>query len=160
MKRLLPLLLAILLVLTSCGTTKQEVELTADNLSEYLEFTPRFENVTVNEYNGTSYQNRFYYADFIFEYYAIRGGSFNGVEIKIEITFPDRWFVDNTWDENGCLAEKIVTTIKLPATGSYKSDVYELLAQQDLHPNFQPAPEDIKVESYKILSVKGTFAKN
>lgn len=155
MKKLLPLLLVIF-ILTSCGTaTKQptettpvstEVELTVDNLSEYLEFKPKFEN-------STHTLDIFYHSDFSFECYAIRGGWFNNVEITVEITMPEQWFFEGTSDELGVYSHKITSTIRLPANGSYESDAYEVFAEQ------RAMPEE-KIESYKIISVSGTFSKN
>lgn len=152
-KRLLPLLLAILLMLTSCGATTKEVELTVDNVSEYLDFRPYFTEVLVNNYDENSMGEYRHQTDFSFECYSVRGGGwFNNVEITVEITFDDWCFAGEAEKE------KIVSTFKLPANGLYKSDEYRggcyvvytgpgnLLSMK-------------KVKSFKVVSVSGTFEK-
>lgn len=164
MKKLLSLILILIVfLLTSCAPTQPagaptqpaEEELTVDNLSNYLEFKYQFENPTIEKYSYFY----FYHTDFSFKYYAVRGGSFNNVEIKVEIALSDQWFVEGTEDEDGVFAQKIVTTIKLPATGSYESPVYKLFAEQNVYPKEEPSPVK-EVKSYKILSVSGTFSEN
>ena len=149
MKRLLPLLLALLLMLPSCS--KNEVELTVDNLSEYVQFSPDFSYQEPYKSNILI----FHHYDFSYECYPLREGEFIDVEIEVEVILNDRWFIEGTRDSEGVFEQKIVSTIYLWSDGTYESDSYKVFAQQNLKP-YQSAPER-EVEEFKILSVSGTF---
>ena len=91
MKKLLALMLAAALALSlvACGGGgdggSKEVELTADNIEDYLSLSFETSNLRALNILGTDFGSL---QDITISAYAVQGGSFNNVQITFEITLP------------------------------------------------------------------------
>ena len=148
MKKLMALILtaALALCLAACGGTK-EVELTKDNIEEYLDFDFDYSEVERQKTIGIT----FGYTDITCNTYAVQAGDFNNVEVTVEILLNNGWSVsssDTAYDKNN--PEILTMNFRIPVDGEY-TKTHDLIASivfQD------PDAQNI---NYNITSVSGTF---
>lgn len=148
MKKLIALLLAAALALSlaACGGSK-EVELTTDNIEEYLDFDFDYSKVDRQQKIGIT----FGYTDITCSTYAVQAGDFNNAEVTVEVSLNNGWEVsssDTACDENN--PETLVMTFRIPADGEY-TETHDLIASLVFQ---DPDAQNI---SYNITSVSGTF---
>ena len=162
MKKLLALMLAAALALSlvACGGGgdggSKEVELTADNIEDYLSLSFETSNLRALNILGTDFGSL---QDITISAYAVQGGSFNNVQITFEIPLPtlgDSYALfkvaasDDAYDQNN---ETILAfTVSLPANGEF-SEVHTV--GSDLSYNL----DDYDIE-YTITEISGTFNPN
>ena len=162
MKKLLALMLAAALALSlvACGGGgdggSKEVELTADNIEDYLSLSFETSNLRALNILGTDFGSL---QDITISAYAVQGGSFNNVQITFEIPLPtlgDSYALfkvaasDDAYDQNN---ETILAfTVRLPANGEF-SEVHTV--GSDLSYNL----DDYDIE-YIITEISGTFNPN
>ena len=142
--------LAMLLSLCACGGGSKEIPLTVDNIDDYLAFEFDYSKVERERKIGMS----FGYTDITMKSYAVSAGSFNDVEITVEIPLTNGWSVtssDEAYDENN--DETLICSFRLPASGEY-TDTHSLIASVVFS---DPDSNNVK---YNITSVSGTFVPN
>lgn len=151
MKKIFALFLAVIMTLslTACGgeTKNKEIQLTTDNISNYLAFEFDYSKVERENTLGIS----FGYTDITMKSFAVSAGSFDNVEITVEIPLTNGWSVsssDKAYDENN--SEMVICSFRLPASGEY-TDTHDLIAAMVYK---DPDSSNIK---YTITSVSGTF---
>lgn len=146
MKRIISVVLLAVLCcsLCSCGKTK-EVELTTENIGEYLEIDTTYGKHETHKSIGIN----FTYTDVYLKLYPIVSASFNNVEITLEIACPSEWKVtssDSAYEKAN--DTRMVLTFKLPADGKYE-ETHNIGRAM-----WAKAPE--KDCTVKIISVSGT----
>lgn len=156
MKKLLALILAASLAfsLAACdggdGGSK-EVELTADNIGDYLSLSLETSNLRAQNILGVNFGSL---QDITLSGYAVQGGSFNNVQITFEIQLPEFAFEvaqsDDAYDENN--EETLTFTVRLPANGEF-SEVHTVSSSV----SYDLGDYDIE---YTIKEISGTFAHN
>lgn len=157
MKKCLAIILTLVLALSlvACGgepkettpTAPPEVQLTVDNINDYLAFEFDYSKVERETKLGIS----FGYTDITMKSYAVSAGSFNNVEITVEIPLTNGWSVsssDEAYDKNN--DEVLVCSFRLPASGEY-TNTHDLIASM-----VYSDPDSNNVR-YTITSVSGTF---
>ena len=151
MKKIVALLLVLTMCfsLVACGGTKtpSEVQLTVENINDYLAFEFDYSKVKRESKLGIS----FGYTDITMRSYAISAGSFSNAEITVEIPLTNGWSVsssDEAYDKNN--DEVLVCSFELPVSGEY-TDTHELIASMVFS---DPDGKNVK---YTITSVSGTF---
>ena len=152
MKKTISLLLAIILCLSLCACSDgtkapAEVELTVDNINEYLAFEFDYSKVERESKIGLS----FGYTDLTLSTYAVAAGSFSNAEITVEIPLTNGWSVssgDEAYDENN--SDVLVCTFRIPASGTY-TDTHDLIASVVFS---DPDSSNIR---YTVTAVSGTF---
>ncbi|NBI68332.1 hypothetical protein D1646_16300 [Pseudoflavonifractor sp. 60] len=162
MKKLLAFILAAALALSlvACGGGgdggRKEVELTADNIEDYLSLSLETSNLRAHNILGTNFGSL---QDITISAYAVQGGSFNNVQITFEIPLPtlgssvELFTVaesDDAYDENN--ETTLTLTVRLPANGEF-SEVHTV--GSSLSYNL----DDYDIE-YMIKEISGTFAPN
>lgn len=152
MRKSLVLLLATLMALSliACGreAKEKEVQLTTDNISDYLAFEFDYSEVERQKKLGISFGN----TDITMRSYAVAAGSFNGVSITVEIPLSNGWSVssvDKAYNENN--SEVLICSFRLPSSGEY-TDIHHLIA------SMMYSDPDSRNVKYTITSVSGTFA--
>lgn len=134
----------------------KEVELTADNIEEYLSLSLETSNLRAHNILGTNFGSL---QDITISAYAVQGGSFNNVQITFEIPLPtlgDSYALfkvaesDDAYDENN--ETTLAFTVRLPANGEF-SEVHTV--GSSLSYNL----DDYDVE-YTITEISGTFNPN
>lgn len=156
MKKLLALILAASLAfsLAACGGGdggSKEVELTADNIGDYLSLSLETSNLRAQNILGVNFGSL---QDITLSGYAVQGGSFNNVQITFEIQLPEFAFEvaqsDDAYDENN--EETLTFTVRLPANGEF-SEVHTVSSSV----SYDLGDYDIE---YTIKEISGTFAHN
>ena len=126
---------------TSCGKPS-EVQLTKENIKDYLSFEFSYEEGESTKVLG--FYSR--HADIITKTYPISSGSFSDVKITIEITVATGWSIAGEPASN----HTFIQSFRLPASGEYTNS-QELIS---LGGGDYLRNSDIK---YTITSVSGTF---
>ena len=157
MKKLLALILAASMAfsLAACGgggdEGSKEVELTADNIGDYLSLSLETSNLRAQNILGVNLGSL---QDITLSGYAVQGGSFNNVQITFEIQLPEFAFEvaqsDDAYDENN--EETLTFTVRLPANGEF-SEVHTVGSSV----SYDLGDYDIE---YTIKEISGTFAHN
>ena len=128
----------------------KEIELTVDNIKDYLAFEFDYSKVERQTKIGIS----FGYTDITMRSYAVSSGSFNNVEITVEIHLTNGWSVassDEAYDRTN--SEVLTCSFRLPASGEY-TDTHDLIAA-GVYSN-----PDSKNVYYTITSVSGKFIES
>ena len=152
MKKIIALLLAALLCFTvcACGGAPKTVELTTDNIEEYLSFNFAYGDVERQTKLGIS----FGYTDLTMKTYAISSGNFENVKITLSVPLKNGWAVSSSDSAyNKADSETLTITFTLPASG-------ELTATHDLIASMVYSNPDNQNINYTITSVTGTFIPN
>lgn len=124
MKKLLALMLAAALALSlaacgggdsSGGAASKEVELTAENITDYIALSGEF---TESEYHQTIL---YYVSTSIidFQAYSTVSGSFENVEITVRANIDDTGVLNEQWHLADSEEPGVEFTFKLPANGNY-----------------------------------------
>lgn len=159
MKKLTSLLLALLMVLSfvACGAGEEEneetkeVQLTKENLLDYVNFTGDFKNARMLSGLGLIAA-----ADIDFQAYPIEVGSFKNVEIVLKATNEQ---IENDtesgaeWYLHGDDKKQIELSFKLGVDGKFSKE-YAVESFWNIH--------ETKLKGsceFEILSVSGTFVK-
>lgn len=119
MKKLLSLMLAaaLALSLTACGGSKkpQEIELTTENIGDYISFSGEF---TDSEYH----QTLLYYistSTIDFQAYSTTAGTFNNVEITLQANIDNEGAIGEKWRLADTEDTGVEFTFKMPSSGDY-----------------------------------------
>ena len=125
----------------------KEVELTTDNIKDYLAFEFDYSKVERKEKLGIS----FGYTDITMNSYSTSAGSFKNVDITVEIPLSYGWSVSSS-DEayNAYNTEVLNCSFRLPASGEY-TETHDLIASV-----YFTNPDSNNIQ-YTITSVSGTF---
>lgn len=148
MKKCLILIIALVLMLSlaSCGKPK-EVELTADNIEDYLSFEFDYSRVERDTKQGFE----FGFTDLTVKTYGKVPGSFKDAYVTIEIPLTNGWTVssnDKAYIKN--YPDVLALSFMLPASGDYSTN-HDLIASISFT---EPNRNNVK---YNITSVQGTF---
>lgn len=158
MKKRIVLLLVLIMTLSLCACGKdagkknddapKEVELTTDNIEDYLAFTFDYAEVTKkNNVLGIPHG----YTEITLSTYAVRGGTFNNVEITVEVPLSVGWEVsssDKAYVEGD--ADTLTCSFRLPANGDY-SETHDLSSITAIDPK-----TNVK---YQITNVSGSYSE-
>lgn len=159
------LLCSIVIFSVACTETEPtitEVELTTDNIKEYLNISGQYGEVKENkEIVGSYYYLCTYDSDFTLITYSTVPGSFSNVSITLEVTLPFGWKVAGT--SNGSFSQEkgseytgyeVTITITLPTDGKTE----KMYALSDAGESYlKPFDLDNQEPFIRILSVTGTF---
>ena len=159
MKKLMSFMLAVIMLLTlaACGgnggqtaNATQEptaiptqenkiVELTPDNIEDYLAIKFSFTKPESIVVLGVNCGDK---SEMTTSMYSTRAGSFDGVEIKMEITSNSYWKVsgETSWE----------IEFRLPANGEYEHI-------QDIYGSVLSSSPKEEIFSYRFISVTGSF---
>lgn len=145
MKRIVTLFLVFTTCFSLCACkNKKVVELTVDNINDYLALKFDFSSV---EHKKDSYDgNYWHYTEFIFESYAVKNGTFNDATVTVQVILSEGWIANDS-SEN-VKNNKIISTFKVPSNGSY-DETYHFFGT--------PYCPLTKVTDYAITAVSGTF---
>ena len=158
MKKIIAMLLVLVLCLSICAcsstpstpSTPKEIELTKDNINEYISISGEYKN-------GDYHSSLLYYistADLDFKAYSTVAGSFSNVEITVRADLSEK---DGALGEEWHMADaddnsKVEFTFKMPANCNYSTS-YSIECDRATWKLSGTA----KLE---IVSVSGTFTPN
>ena len=141
------LLAAALMALCACSSEPEPVELTTDNIEDYLAFSFDYSDVERQTKIGIS----FGYTDLTLDCYAVASGSFTDASVTVESPLTNGWGVssaDKAYNPDD--TETLVCSFRLPANGSY-SETHDLIAA------IAYSDPDVQNIAYTITEVSGTF---
>lgn len=140
------LVLAMMFTVCSCSFSK-EIQLTAENIEEYLIINGQYSNYEMQNIGGFYLQN----ADFIITVDPRIPGAFYNVSIMLKVKLSEDWYVMSTDPAYSGGDEYLTTTIILPADGS-KEETHRLQAF-----GLKASQYDNRDINFEIISVTGTF---
>lgn len=133
------------------------IELTTSNIEDYLQIELSDENFDFNPIVGRS--GLYALADLIVDIYPTSSGSFENVNISLELSAPDGWrFCDGNykWTEVYDYPKTKDIQITLRVNGE-ASCSYQIVSEKLFANSRSTMPSDY---SYQITSVSGTLVKN
>ena len=133
-------------ILSGCGNTRKDIELTTDNVTDYFQFDSSYENLESHTAIGLI----FTYTDVVINIYPVVSGSLANVKMKVEVNFPVTW--KSTSNESAPGEEddsKVVLDIVLPADGKYTS--IQRIGR------IGSSSKPTSACTFKIIEVSGTF---
>lgn len=152
MKKILSLILAVMvcLIFAACGgeteTEPEAVELTKENIGEYIEIRGEYKN-------GDYHAGFLYYtstADLDIQAYSIVPGTFDNVKITVKANLQDKGEDSITkWHLAGTDGDSVKITFSMPSSGTYSSS-YRIECDR----NTWKLSGSSKLE---IVDVSGTF---
>ncbi len=130
----------------SVVSTAKEIELTKDNIDDYLIISGQYSKIEREYSLGIS----FGYSDFTINVEPAVSGKFNKASIVLRVKLTYGWSVSSSDPAYSESNEYLTTTIRLPYNGT-KNEIHSLIASfaYDNHNN-----QNVEVE---IVSVTGTF---
>ena len=152
MKRILALILVIALCLglCACGGGKTTVDLTKENIEEYLDFSVSHSSARIQQTNIMGVNLSFSEVDVFLKIYPTVPGGFENVSISMKIHCPNNWEVDSSdreYDPND--TSTMTFTVDLPANGEY-NETHTIGRSY-----YAAAPSEIC--SIEIVDVSGSF---
>ncbi len=151
MKRVIPLVLVMamtLLTLSGCADGGKQVELTKENIYDYLEIGTSYGEYKTHTTIGVAFTD----VDVYLKVYPVVSATFENVEITAEISCPIGWKVnssDSAYSKSDVTVMKF--TFRLPSDGRFEETHSIGRSSWKAAPN-----EDCKI---KIISVTGTVKK-